>query len=232
MSRSLVVKLVVGIAIVSIVVVCYVFLKDYASLEYVKSQRAAFADYYEANRGLVLAAFFAGYVAVTAFSLPGAAVMTLVAGALFGVWVGTLLVSFASTIGATLAFLVARFVLGESLQAKYGDRLKVINDGMEREGAFYLFALRLIPAFPFFLVNLLMALTRIPIWTFYWVSQTGMLAGTVAYVYAGTELAKVESAGDVLSPTLLMAFVVLGLLPLVAKRGVAWVRMRRQTTAE
>ena len=158
--------------------------------------------------------------------------MTLVAGALFGVWVGTLLVSFASTIGATLAFLVARFVLGESLQEKYGDRLKVINDGMEREGAFYLFALRLIPAFPFFLVNLLMALTRIPIWTFYWVSQTGMLAGTVAYVYAGTELAKVESAGDVLSPTLLMAFVVLGLLPLVAKRGVAWVRMRRQTTAE
>ena len=232
MSRSLVVKLVVGIAIVSIVVVCYVFLKDYASLEYVKSQRAAFADYYEANRGLVLAAFFAGYVAVTAFSLPGAAVMTLVAGALFGVWVGTLLVSFASTIGATLAFLVARFILGESPAGEVtATALKVINDGMEREGAFYLFALRLIPAFSLFLGQFVDGVDEDSDLDFLLGQPDGDVGRYGRLCLCGDRAGE----GGVGRGCVVADFVdgfVLGLLPLVAKRGVAWVRMRRQTTAE
>ena len=172
-------------------------------------------------------AYFLIYVAVTALSLPGAAVMTLAGGALFGLGIGTLLVSFASSIGATLAFLVSRFLLRDWVQARYGERLGAINPGMEKDGAFYLFTLRLVPVFPFFIINLLMGLTPIRTRTFYWVSQVGMLAGTLVYVNAGTQLARLDSLSGILSPGLLASFALLGVFPLLAKRLVAWVQARK-----
>jgi uncharacterized membrane protein YdjX (TVP38/TMEM64 family) len=142
----------------------------------------------------VIGGYFRVYVAVTALSLPGAAIMTLLAGgAIFGLWVGTLVVSFASSIGATLAMLAARYVLRDSVKARFGARLAEIDRGVEREGAFYLFTLRLVPLFPFFVINLVMGLTAMKARTFYWVSQLGMLAGTLVYVNAGTQLAQIES---------------------------------------
>lgn len=199
---------------------------EYASLGYIQERQTAFQEYYAENKALVLISFFAGYIAVTALSLPGAAVMTLLAGALFGLIAGVVVVSFASSIGATLAFLVARFVLGESLQKKYADKLQKINEGVEREGKFYLFTMRLIPAFPFFLINILMGLTTIPAVSFYWVSQLGMLAGTVVYVFAGTQLAEIKSLGDILSPGLIAAFVALGVFPLAAKKTIGLLHRR------
>jgi len=166
--------------------------------------------------------FFLVYVAVTGLSLPGAAVMTLIAGAIFGLLWGTVIVSFASTLGATLAFLASRFLLREWVQGKFGDKLKPINDGVAREGAFYLFALRLVPAFPFFVINLVMGLTPIRTWTFYWVSQIGMLAGTIAYVYAGTQLGEFR-----ISVGLLVAFAILGIFPLAAKKALDAIKARR-----
>ncbi|GAB2196753.1 FAD-dependent oxidoreductase [Sessilibacter sp. MAH4] len=161
--------------------------------------------------------FFTVYVITTALSVPGAALLTLAAGALFGFWWGVLIASFASSLGATLAFLASRYVLGESIQSKFGDRLSSINKGIERDGAFYLLTLRLVPAFPFFLVNLLMGLTPIKTITYYWVSQIGMLAGTAIYVNAGTQLAQIESTGDILSTELFISFFLLGIFPLIAK---------------
>lgn len=172
-------------------------------------------------------AFFLLYVLVTALSLPGAAVMTLAAGALFGLVWGTVIVSFASTLGATAAFLVARFLLRDSVEARFGDRLAAINDGINRDGAFYLFTLRLVPVVPFFLINLLMGLTPIRTATFYWVSQIGMLAGTLVYVNAGTQLAQLDSLSGILSPALLISFALLGLFPLLAKKAVSIVKARR-----
>ncbi|MFN7888018.1 MAG: TVP38/TMEM64 family protein, partial [Betaproteobacteria bacterium] len=163
-------------------------LQRYLSLEFFQQQRAAIDAFYAAHPVQTMAAYLLIYVAVAALSLPGAAVMTLVGGALFGFWVGLVLVSFASSIGATLAFLAARLVLRDWVQGKFGDKLAPINAGIEREGAFYLFALRLVPLFPFFVVNLLMGLTKLRTLTFYWVSQLGMLAGTAVFVYAGTQL--------------------------------------------
>ncbi len=172
-------------------------------------------------------AFFAAYVAVTGLSLPGAALMTLAAGAVFGLVWGTVLVSFASTLGATLAFLAARFVLRDWVQGRFGARLRGLNEGVAKEGAFYLFTLRLIPAVPFFVINLAMALTPMRTWTFYWVSQLGMLAGTVAYVLAGTQLAAIQSPAGILSPGLIGALVLLGLFPLAAKRFVEFLKTRK-----
>lgn len=226
MNKSVVIKIAVVLGLVVFAGGLYSQFGEYASLDYIKEQQAEFKEYYAGNKLRVLAIFFAGYVGVTALSLPGAAIMTLLAGALFGWVVGVLIVSFASSCGATLAFLVARFVLGESLQKKYGDKLQKINQGIEREGKFYLFTMRLIPAFPFFLINILMGLTKIPAVSFYWVSQLGMLAGTVVYVFAGTQLATIESLGDILSPGLLAAFVALGVFPLAAKKTLALVRRR------
>jgi uncharacterized membrane protein YdjX (TVP38/TMEM64 family) len=158
------------------------------------------------------------YIAVTALSLPGAAVLTLAGGGLFGLMVGTIAVSFASTIGATLACLVSRFLLREWVQSKFGDRLATINSGIEKEGAFYLFSLRLVPIFPFFVINLVMGLTRMRLSTFFWVSQIGMLAGTMVYVNAGKELAKIDSLSGIMSPGVLISFVVLGLFPITVKK--------------
>jgi pyruvate/2-oxoglutarate dehydrogenase complex dihydrolipoamide dehydrogenase (E3) component/uncharacterized membrane protein YdjX (TVP38/TMEM64 family) len=192
-----------------------------------KAQQAAIQSYYASHPWQTAAGFFALYVAVTGLSLPGAALMTLVAGAIFGLLWGTVLVSFASTFGATLAFLASRFVLRDWVQGRYGQRLRTINAGIEREGAWYLFTLRLIPAIPFFAINLAMGLTPMRAATFYWVSQAGMLAGTIVYVNAGTRLAAIESTRGILSPGLIGAFLLLGFFPLIAKKVVDAVKARR-----
>ncbi len=200
---------------------------DALTLQNLKARQAELSAWVAANPWWSAGLFFLVYVAVAAASIPGAAVMTLAAGALFGVVEGLVLVSFASAIGASLAFLVARFVLRDGLRARYRERLERIDAGIERDGAFYLFTLRLVPVFPFFLVNLLAGLTPIALGTFYWVSQLGMLPGTLAYVYAGTQLARISSVRDVLSPGLLGAFVVLGVLPLAMRFVTRWLAARR-----
>lgn len=199
----------------------------FLTLETLKASQEQFAGQYAATPVLVMGAYFVIYVVVTALSLPGAAVMTLAGGALFGLATGTLLVSFASSLGATLAFLVARFVLRDAVQNRFGNRLAAINAGIEKDGAFYLFTLRLVPVFPFFVINLLMGLTPIRTWTFYWVSQVGMLAGTLVYVNAGTQLARIDSLSGILSPSLLASFALLGIFPLIAKKIVAVVQARK-----
>jgi uncharacterized membrane protein YdjX (TVP38/TMEM64 family) len=177
------------------------------------------------------AIFFGGYVAVAALSLPGAAVMTLAAGALFGLWWGLALVSFASSLGATLAMLISRRLLGDWVQRRFGAQLDSVNRGLVTDGGFYLFGIRMVPLFPFFVVNLVMGLTAIRTWTFYWVSQVGMLAGTAVYVFAGTELGRIASPADILSPSLIIAFSLLGLFPLVARKLIGWLRARRAGVA-
>jgi len=202
-------------------------LHQWLTLEGLKSGLGQFEQWRSQSPLLMAGGFFFLYVVVTALSLPGAAVMTLAAGALFGLWQGLLLVSFASTIGATLAFLVSRYLLRDAVQQRFGSRLAAINRGIERDGAFYLFTLRLVPAFPFFLINLLMGLTTIKAWTFYWISQVGMLAGTLVYVNAGTQIAQLETLSGILSPDLLISFALLGLFPLLAKKVIGLIQRRR-----
>ena len=202
-------------------------LDQWLTFEALKQSQARFDSLYQQSPWLVAGGYFLLYVVVTALSLPGAAVMTIAAGALFGLATGTLLVSFASTIGATLAFLVSRYLLRDLVQQRFGDRLKAINAGIARDGAFYLFTLRLVPIFPFFLINLVMGLTPLPTATFYWVSQVGMLAGTLVYVNAGTQLAQLDSPTGILSPTLLLSFALLGLFPLIARAVVRHIERRR-----
>ncbi len=197
------------------------------SLACLDAQRGAIEALRQEMPVVLAAGFFAVYVLVAALSIPGAAVMTLATGAVFGLGWGLLIVSFASSVGATLAFLVARFLLRDGVQRRFGRRLTAINRGIERDGAFYLFALRLVPAFPFFVINLAMGLTPIRTATFYVVSQIGMLPGTVVYVNAGTQLGQVESLGGILSPGLIGSFVLLGLFPLVARKGLEWFRSRQ-----
>ena len=199
----------------------------YLSFEQLKASQASFDQLYAQQPVMVAAVYFGVYVLATALSIPGAVIITLGGGAVFGLWQGLLLVSFASTLGATLAFLASRFVLREWVEARFGQRLADINDGVDKEGAFYLFTLRLIPVVPFFLINLLMGLTRMKTWTYYWVSQLGMLAGTAVYVNAGTQLAQLDSVRGILSPALLGSFVLLGLFPLLARRVVAAVQKRK-----
>ncbi|MFZ1828314.1 MAG: FAD-dependent oxidoreductase [Candidatus Competibacteraceae bacterium] len=221
-------KLLLLLALAVLIGAFFVFdLGRFFSLDYVKSQQAAIDAYRAAQPALTAGIFFAIYVAVTGLSLPGAAIMTLAAGAIFGLLWGTVIVSFASTLGATLAFLAARFVLRDWVQGRFGDKLKAIDAGMEKEGGFYLFTLRLIPIFPFFVINLAMGLTSIRTGTFYWVSQIGMLAGTLVYVNAGTQLARIDSLKGILSPGLLLSFALLGIFPLIAKKIVAIVKARR-----
>ena len=212
-------KQIVLLAIVGLLLALFFLfdLNQYFRLEYVKSKQAMLDRYFQANPIQTSAGFFLLYIAVTGLSLPGAAVMTLVAGAIFGLTWGTVMVSFASTIGATIAFVVSRYLLRESVQARFGDKLKAINEGIEREGGFYLFGLRLVPAFPFFAINLAMGLTPLRVSTFFLVSQAGMLPGTIVYVNAGTQLAGLESLSGILSPGLILSFVLLGLFPLIAK---------------
>ena len=217
------------VAIITALVAAFFFfdLDRFLTLGYLKEQQQTFQDYYQAHRIWTLFVYFATYVLVTALSLPGAAVMTLAGGALFGFLPALLVVSFASTIGATLAMLAARFLLRDWVQGKFGDKLKAINAGIKKEGAFYLFSLRLVPLFPFFLINLAMGLTPLRAATFYWVSQLGMLAGTAVYINAGTQLGQLESAAGILSPALLLSFALLGLFPLAAKKILAIVKERQ-----
>ncbi|MBI5437918.1 MAG: TVP38/TMEM64 family protein [Nitrosomonadales bacterium] len=193
-------------------------LDQYLTLGALKESQGKFAVMLEQSPVRVTLTAFVLYIVVVALSLPGAAIMGLAMGALFGLWYGTLLVSFASTIGATLAFLTSRYLLRDFVQRRFGGKLEAINGGMAKDGALYLFMLRLVPAFPFFLINLLMGLTQIRTRTFYWVSQLGMLAGTIVYVNAGTQLARIESLSEISSPEVLLSFALLGVFPLIAKR--------------
>jgi pyruvate/2-oxoglutarate dehydrogenase complex dihydrolipoamide dehydrogenase (E3) component/uncharacterized membrane protein YdjX (TVP38/TMEM64 family) len=205
----------------------YFDLGRYLSLEAFKAQQATLSAYVAANPVQSALAFFVAYVAVAALSLPGAALMTLLGGAIFGFGVGLVIVSFASAVGATLAFLSSRFLLRDWVQSKFGERLKPINDGVAKDGPFYLFALRLVPLFPFFVVNLVMGLTSIKTWPFYWVSQIGMLAGTAVFVNAGTQLAQISSLKGIISPAILGSFALLGIFPIIAKKILDWLKGRK-----
>jgi uncharacterized membrane protein YdjX (TVP38/TMEM64 family) len=221
-------RLAVAALLIALVAAYFVFdLGQYLQLEYVKSQQAAIAAFERTHPLEAAATFFAIYVAVTALSVPGAAILTIAGGAVFGLVRGTLIVSFASSLGATLAFLASRFLFRDAIQARFGERLRAVDAGVAKDGAFYLFTLRLVPVVPFFVVNLVMGLTPLRTWTFYWVSQVGMLAGTVVYVNAGTQLAKVDSLAGILSPELIGSFVLLGLFPLAARKSLEFVRARR-----
>ncbi|KPK33113.1 MAG: pyridine nucleotide-disulfide oxidoreductase [Betaproteobacteria bacterium SG8_40] len=202
-------------------------ISDYLSLQSLKAQQATIDAYFHANPLATAGIYFAIYVLVTAFSLPGAAIMTLAGGAVFGLLWGTVIVSFASSIGATLAFLVSRYLLRDMVQSRFGEKLQAINNGIEKDGPFYLFTLRLVPIFPFFVINLVMGLTPLATRTFYWVSQLGMLAGTLVYVNAGTQLARIDSLDGILSPGLIASFTLLGLFPLVTRKIVDRVKARR-----
>lgn len=202
-------------------------LKQYLTLESLKQNKETISAFYVENQFYTIAIYFLVYVTVAALSLPGASVLTLMGGALFGLVTGTIVVSFASSIGATFAFLASRYLLGNYVQEKFGDKLKVINKGVEKEGAFYLFTMRLTPVFPFFMVNLVMGLTPIKTVTYYIVSQLGMILGTIVYVNAGTQLSKIDSLTGILSPNLLISFVLLGVFPLVSKKIVEFVKGKK-----
>jgi len=199
----------------------------YVTFESLKAQQAALDDWYRAHPWQTVLAYFAVYVAVTGLSLPGATLMTLAGGAVFGLLWGTVIVSFASSLGATLAFLASRFVLRDWVRSRFGERVKAIDEGLAKDGAFYLFTLRLLPVVPFFLINLALGLSAMRARTFYWASQVGMLAGTLVYVNAGTQLARLESPRGILSWQLLGAFLLLGLFPLVAKGVIDALKARR-----
>ncbi len=218
-SKAYVKKIIIVLVIICLIAAFKIFnLGDYLTLSYIKESQERFTILYSEHRVAVIASFMGIYILVTSLSLPGAAVMTIAAGALFGLILGTVIVSFASTIGATLACFVSRFVLRDWIQGKFGDKLKKVNEGIEKEGALYLFTVRLIPIFPFWLINLVMGLTKMPLKTFGWVSQVGMLAGTAVYVNAGKELAKIESLSGIFSLGLIFSFVLLGLFPIMAKK--------------
>jgi uncharacterized membrane protein YdjX (TVP38/TMEM64 family) len=222
-------KILILILISAAIAVFFFFdLQRYLAFEYLKSGQQAFQSYYIEHKLFTIAVYMLMYITVAALSLPGAAVMTLAGGALFGFWIGLVLVSFASTIGATLAFLVSRFLLKDYVQNKFRDKLKAVNDGIEKEGAFYLFTLRLVPLFPFFIINIVMGLTPVRTAVFYIVSQVGMLPGTIVYVNAGTQLAKIESVKGILSPGLILSFALLGIFPLIVKKIIAVVTDRKQ----
>jgi len=199
-------------------------LGHFLTLDYAKSRQAEFAALYSEHRLTVIAVYMAVYITTAALSLPGATVLTLLGGGLFGFWTGLVVISFASTIGATLACLAARFVLRGWVQGRFGTKLETINRGLAREGAAYLFTMRLIPAIPFFVINLAMGLTSVRLTTFYWVSQLGMLPGTAVYVNAGAQLSHIDSLSGILSPGLIASFVLLGLFPLVTRKIMARIR--------
>ena len=200
----------------------YFDLHQLLTLDNLKSQQESIISYRNDHPVLATAIYALVYIAVTGLSLPGATILTLAGGAVFGLLWGTLIVSFASSIGATLAFLAARFLFRDAVNARFGHQLKEIDTGIARDGAFYLFTLRLVPLIPFFVINLVMGLTVLKTRTFYWVSQVGMLAGTLVYVNAGTQLAKIESLSGILSPALVGSFALLGVFPFIAKKIVEY----------
>ena len=232
MKKEHINKIVIVIILIGLIAAFKIFsLGDYFSLAYIKESQERFEVLYSENRAAVIAGYMALYILVTSLSLPGAAVLTLAGGALFGLIAGTVIVSFASTIGATLACFVSRFILRDWIQKKFGDKLKTVNEGREKEGALYLFTVRLIPIFPFWLINLVIGLTKMPLKTFYWVSQIGMLAGTMVFVNAGKELAKIDSLGGILSPGLIFSFILLGIFPIITKKLMGLYKSRREAAA-
>jgi uncharacterized membrane protein YdjX (TVP38/TMEM64 family) len=208
------------IAIIAVLVAVFFYfdLHNYLTLANLKAQQEAILSYRTAHPVLTVAAYGLIYIGITGLSLPGATILTLAGGALFGLLWGAVIVSFVSTIGATLAFLAARFLFRDSVEQQFADRLKIVNAGIAKDGAYYLFTLRLVPLFPFFVINLVMGLTNIKTSTFYWISQIGMLAGTIVYVNAGTQLAAIKSLSDIASPILVGSFALLGIFPLIAKK--------------
>jgi uncharacterized membrane protein YdjX (TVP38/TMEM64 family) len=213
-------KIFLLILIITFVVVFISYdLSNYFTLGFLKENKNVLSVYYQHNQFKTLSIYFGLYVLVAALSLPGGAtILTLAGGAIFGFITGLITISFASTIGATLSFLVSRFLLRDIIEKKIGNKIKAINDGIEKEGFFYLFSLRLIPIFPFFLINIAMGLTKINTVIFYITSQLGMFLGTALYVNAGVQLAKINTLSDIASPTFLLSFSLLGIFPLIAKK--------------
>jgi uncharacterized membrane protein YdjX (TVP38/TMEM64 family) len=221
------VKLAIIIGFLAVTVLFFTSgIKDYLSFDLLKDKQVELIQYAEQNSALSIFLFFALYVLVTGASLPGATILTLAGGAIFGFLKGLLIVSFASTTGATLAFLSSRYLLRNYIKEKFSSKMALIDEGVKNEGAFYLFALRLVPLFPFFMINLVMGLTALPVGRFFLVSQLGMLPGTAVYVNAGAQIANIGSLKDIASPGLLISFAALGLLPLAARKIVAILRSR------
>lgn len=221
-------KIAIVIVLAGLIVAVKVFgIDQYLTLSYLKGSLDSLRSLYANHSLMVITVYFVIYVLTTSLSLPGASPLGIAGGALFGFWTATIVVSFASTIGATLACLVSRFLLRDWIQNKFGDRVKKVNEGVEREGSFYLFTLRLIPVFPFWLINLAMGLTKMSLVKFYWVSQIGMLPGTMVFVNAGKELAKIDSVKGIFSPGLIISFVLIGLFPITVKKLVALYRFKK-----
>jgi uncharacterized membrane protein YdjX (TVP38/TMEM64 family) len=228
LKKILILIIIVGL----IVAVKFFHIDQYLTLSFLKGSLDSLKSLYESHRIMVITGYFIIYVLTTSLSLPGASPLGIAGGALFGFWTATIVVSFASTIGATFACLVSRFLLRDWIQNKFGDRIKKVNEGVEKEGAFYLFTLRLIPVFPFWLINLAMGLTKMSLFKFYWVSQIGMLPGTMVFVNAGKELAKIESVKGILSPGLIISFTLIGIFPIMVKKLIALYRSRRQKATD
>ena len=230
-------KIVVALVVVAAIAATLFWFRDALTLQRLSEHEKTLVAFRESHLAVVCLLGFLLYVAVTGLSLPGAAAMSLAYGWFFGFWRALLLISFASTAGATLAFLLSRYLLRETIQNRFGQRLQTFNDALEREGAFYLFTLRLIPAVPFFVINVVMGLTPIRVRTFWWVSQLGMLPGTCVYLYAGSQFPSLRElaehgAGGILKPGLIAAFVLLGLFPLIVKRGMVWFVGRKDAKAQ
>ena len=229
MNKTSINKIIIAFGIVLLIAAfTYLDLGSYLTLTYIKDSQGHIQEIYLRNRLPVIASYMLIYILVTALSLPGAAVMTIAGGALFGLTVGIVAVSFASTVGATLACFFSRFILRDWVQKKLGEKFKAINEGVEKEGAYYLFTARLIPVFPFFIINLAMGLTKMPLFRFFWVSQLGMLAGTAVYVNAGRELGRINSLSGILSPSLILSFAILGLFPIIMKKLVSFLKKRQE----
>ncbi len=218
--------LLVALLAIAVVIVKAYNLEQYLTLQYIKASQSRFQALYHAEPALVIAAYMSIYITLVSLSIPGAVPMTLAGGALFGFLSGSIAVSFASTIGATLACAVSRFLLRDWVQNKFGDKLSALNDGIRREGAIYLLSMRLNPLFPFSAINLGMGLTKMPLRTFYFVSQIGMLPGTMVYVNAGRELAKIESLRDIASPSLVFSFVLLSIFPILIRKTLTFLQKR------
>lgn len=220
-------KIIMFVTVLGLIAVYFIFdLGRFFTLTSIQEKHKIFIDFYADNQVVTLFLFLGAYILITALSLPGASAMTVAAGAMFGLFIGTVLVSIASTTGATLAFLLSRFIFRETVQKRFGEKLETVNEGIAKEGAFYLFSLRLVPIFPFFLINLLMGLTLIKTPVYIFVSQIGMLPGTIVFVNAGTQLSKIESLGGILSPGILISFILIGTFPLFAKKVVNLLQKR------
>lgn len=226
-------KIIIAALVVGLFALFFAFdLQHYFNLATLKEQKDALEQLYQNNPLAIGASFFVVYVLVAALALPAAAILTIAAGAIFGFWTGLILVSFASTIGATCAFLLTRYLFHDSVEQRFGGRLDTVNNGIEVEGALYVFSLRFVPLFPFFAVNSILALTKLRTFTFYWASQIGMLAGTAVFVNAGTQLASIENTGDILSWKLLLSFALLGMFPIIAKYTLQFVRKKSNGNAK